>query len=288
MKSYLPAPAAASRNLKPFENFRQFCFYLARHPFFISLFAFPIILKATGIMRLEFPQMTVIQEVILLLCRFGAYFVALLVLFPSWLYFWMNRNVSFMLTYWAFWMMMCLVNLIVSWLFFAQYSALELMARFVATQMMAAMLVVWMVYFFERAVRAQLGFVPELVPVWKSVIMPENGALSASMLAPELSGNLLLIQAQNQYLKVKTSTGTKLLRMTMKDALSRLPNGTGIRVHRSWWLHRSLIVAPCKDGNKLTVIDGQGNAYPSSKELLVEIEKYAEENRQLAAISVAL
>lgn len=50
--------------------------------------------------------------------------------------------------------------------------------------------------------------------------------------------DLILLQAQDHYVRVETATGQTLLRMRLRDAEEAL-GGYGLRVHRSWWVARA-------------------------------------------------
>jgi DNA-binding LytR/AlgR family response regulator len=59
-------------------------------------------------------------------------------------------------------------------------------------------------------------------------------------LPPELGRDLLLLQAQDHYLRAVTPLGDTLLRGSISEASEALGD-YGVRVHRSWWVARSAI-----------------------------------------------
>jgi hypothetical protein len=63
-------------------------------------------------------------------------------------------------------------------------------------------------------------------------------------LPPTLGRNLVLLQAQDHYLRAVTPLGETLLRGSIGEASEALGD-LGVRVHRSWWVSRSAITA-CK------------------------------------------
>ncbi len=59
-------------------------------------------------------------------------------------------------------------------------------------------------------------------------------------LPPELGRDLLLLQAQDHYMRAETPLGETLLRGSIGEASEALGD-YGVRVHRSWWVSRSAI-----------------------------------------------
>lgn len=55
-----------------------------------------------------------------------------------------------------------------------------------------------------------------------------------------LGRELILLQAQDHYLRARTDRGETLIRTTLQDAASDLGD-YGVRVHRSWWVARHAI-----------------------------------------------
>ncbi|MEM1428488.1 MAG: LytTR family DNA-binding domain-containing protein [Pseudomonadota bacterium] len=53
-----------------------------------------------------------------------------------------------------------------------------------------------------------------------------------------LGRDLILLQAQDHYLRVETSQGEALIRAALRDAEEEL-GAFGLRVHRSWWVARN-------------------------------------------------
>lgn len=81
----------------------------------------------------------------------------------------------------------------------------------------------------------------------------------ASKLPPRLSrGRLLVVEAQDHYLRVATRDGNALVYMRFSDALAALEQSDGTRVHRSWWVARTSIesVKFANGRGELTLLDG--------------------------------
>lgn len=83
--------------------------------------------------------------------------------------------------------------------------------------------------------------------------------LIASKLPPRLArGRLLVVEAQDHYLRVTTRDGQALVHMRFADALAALDQSDGIRVHRSWWVARTSIESMkfASGRGELTLVDG--------------------------------
>ena len=61
-------------------------------------------------------------------------------------------------------------------------------------------------------------------------------------LPPHLGRDLILLQAQDHYIRVETKLGEALIRGKLQDAASELGD-YGLRLHRSWWAARRAIVS---------------------------------------------
>ncbi|WP_130403487.1 LytTR family DNA-binding domain-containing protein [Thalassococcus sp. S3] len=80
-------------------------------------------------------------------------------------------------------------------------------------------------------------------------------------LPPELGRDLLLLQAQDHYLRVRTSLGDTLLRGTIGEAAEALGD-YGMRVHRSWWVSRSAIVTYRSRKGARVIVLSSGDEVP--------------------------
>lgn len=71
-------------------------------------------------------------------------------------------------------------------------------------------------------------------------------------------GSIILVKAEDHYLKVVTSNGESLIHYRLSDAIAEMPADAGIRVHRSYWVARDAIVNVGPAGRKLraTLING--------------------------------
>ena len=54
--------------------------------------------------------------------------------------------------------------------------------------------------------------------------------------------DILALQAEDHYVRVHTAAGSTLVLMRLSDAIAAMPEGSGFRLHRSWWAGREVIV----------------------------------------------
>ncbi|MEE9389442.1 MAG: LytTR family DNA-binding domain-containing protein [Paracoccaceae bacterium] len=140
------------------------------------------------------------------------------------------------------------------------------------TVAMIMLTIALLVLFFDQPIRKNLSVAPADFPMWR----PLQTSYSALELAlPENSrGPVLQIEAENQYVRVTTANGASMLRMSLTDAEAMLPPGTGFRVHRSMWIHKSQICTVLfRDGNpKILCTDGQER--PVGRSMVEIIKKH--------------
>jgi hypothetical protein len=77
-------------------------------------------------------------------------------------------------------------------------------------------------------------------------------------------GAIILIKAEDHYLKVLTSKGESLIHYRLSDAIAEMPGDSGIRVHRSYWVARDAITSVEPAGRKLRMMLVNGVEIPVS------------------------
>lgn len=87
-----------------------------------------------------------------------------------------------------------------------------------------------------------LGQVPELVPFFSRVRVESRTVPFAKLISKEMRGKILYMKAANQYVEVTNQYGrTNTLRLTLKEAIEKLPKDSGVRVHRSFWVSDDIL-----------------------------------------------
>lgn len=86
--------------------------------------------------------------------------------------------------------------------------------------------------------------------------------------------DIRLLIAQEQYTKVVTDSGTQLLRAKISAAADQLPEGLGMRVHRSYWIAWSHARAVVKDApGRFSIVTADGQRIPLSRDLRKAFEE---------------
>jgi len=87
----------------------------------------------------------------------------------------------------------------------------------------------------------------------------------STILPADIRGNILALSAQDHYVNIITENGEHLNRMTMKEAVSMLPENTGIQVHRSHWVSNNAMMALSKNSDRYFLKLRNGQQVPVSK-----------------------
>ncbi|WP_282604219.1 LytTR family DNA-binding domain-containing protein [Pelagibius sp. Alg239-R121] len=86
-----------------------------------------------------------------------------------------------------------------------------------------------------------------------------------SRIDPPLSGEILWAEAQEHYVRLKTTEETRMVLHRFSDILLDLPAQAGIQVHRSHWVAFDAIAEPFKDGANLRLRLQSGEVVPVSR-----------------------
>lgn len=79
-----------------------------------------------------------------------------------------------------------------------------------------------------------------------------------------LGQDLLCLEMQDHYVRVRTELGSTLLLMRFRDAISEL-DGLGLPVHRSWWVADRALGRLEQDGRSLRLVLTDGGTVPVSR-----------------------
>jgi len=97
---------------------------------------------------------------------------------------------------------------------------------------------------------------------------PEPAAAKDSAVNP-----VLRIQAVDHYLEVWTPGRRRLLRGPMSEAVRRLPPGSGVQPHRSWWIARSEILRLERRGRDHRLVLRDGLRVPVARARVAEVRR---------------
>ncbi len=96
------------------------------------------------------------------------------------------------------------------------------------------------------------------------------------LLPADRRGAVIMLSAQDHYVEIKTVNGQHLSRISMKDAVAMVPEGSGMQVHRSHWVAFSAILKMEKAGGKPYILLRNGIKVPVSKTKINEVQAYVD------------
>jgi LytTr DNA-binding domain len=85
-------------------------------------------------------------------------------------------------------------------------------------------------------------------------------------LPPKLKGaTLYAVQAEDHYLRLRTSKGSDLILMRLADAIVELEGIEGAQTHHSWWVAKDAIAEVKREERKVTLVLKDGSLAPVSR-----------------------
>jgi DNA-binding LytR/AlgR family response regulator len=85
-------------------------------------------------------------------------------------------------------------------------------------------------------------------------------------LPPKLKGaTLYAVEAEDHYLRLRTSKGSDLILMRMADAIAELEGIEGAQIHRSWWVAKDAIAEVKRADRRVTFVLKDGAEAPVSR-----------------------
>ena len=94
------------------------------------------------------------------------------------------------------------------------------------------------------------------------------------ILPAHIRGPLVAMSAQDHYVEITTKKGKHLHRMSMKNAIDMVPEGTGMQVHRSHWVAFSEMHALEKQAERFHLRIRSGAEIPVSKTKVNDIQNF--------------
>jgi hypothetical protein len=84
-------------------------------------------------------------------------------------------------------------------------------------------------------------------------------------------GPVRALKGEDHYVRVIGDGCEKLVLMRMRDAIERLGDTEGFRVHRSWWVARGGVTAVRRDGRAAILTLGGGQEVPVSRDMMPQL-----------------
>lgn len=84
-------------------------------------------------------------------------------------------------------------------------------------------------------------------------------------------GPVRALKGEDHYVRVIGDGREELVLMRMRDAIERLGDTEGLRVHRSWWVARGGVTAVRRDGRAAILTLGGGQEVPVSRDMMPQL-----------------
>ena len=84
-------------------------------------------------------------------------------------------------------------------------------------------------------------------------------------------GPVLALKGEDHYVRVIGAGREELVLMRMRDAIERLGEADGLRVHRSWWVARDAVVAVRRDGRTAIITLIGNHQAPVARDMMPQL-----------------
>ncbi|WP_298500104.1 LytTR family DNA-binding domain-containing protein [uncultured Maritimibacter sp.] len=234
-----------------------------RHPVTIACYLVTPVFKLLGYQALEFPALGMLGDNLFYILRVAAYALIAIWVVPHLMRLLMPRNVPWFIVGLLPFFVLCAVQ-------FATFHAILLhspefsdeVGRIARIFVQSVLFFGFQVYVYQDWLRPMMGHDPALVPYWLPVARRPLPVARADLVAPGLTGKLVSLRAQNQYVMVTSDEGRALVRTTLKSAMEKVPPRSGRQIHRSWWLSETELHAAQRRADPTRLIGPDGTEYP--------------------------
>lgn len=247
------------------------------HPVTLYGYSLPLIMLMTGLLKPEFTHLGVPEFISHLLtgAKVGVYWLAMWALLGHVLWFALRRGFSVVVVMNCLWILAVLLSQLATYLLVdgAGWSWVRILRQ--ASLTFPATLVA--IHASAPALRERLGFIPELVPIWRSNVSIEVPLLLK--LPPEKRARIRRIHAANQYVEVVTDAGSAMLRLSLREAVTLIPADAGWLCHRSLWIRKDEVVALGYHRGQPQITDRNGGVYSISRAAVPRIREWLDRTR---------
>lgn len=84
-------------------------------------------------------------------------------------------------------------------------------------------------------------------------------------------GPVRALKGEDHYVRVIGEHSEELILMRMRDAIDRLGNADGLRVHRSWWVARAAVASTRRDGRTAVLTLTGGHEVPVARDMMPDL-----------------
>jgi hypothetical protein len=111
------------------------------------------------------------------------------------------------------------------------------------------------------------------LPAAAPVAIPPDAATSpeSALPLPPGFGPIHALKGEDHYVRVIGDGREELILMRMRDAIERLGNADGLRVHRSWWVARAAVATVRRDGRSAILTLAGGQEAPVARDMIPQL-----------------
>ncbi len=99
----------------------------------------------------------------------------------------------------------------------------------------------------------------------------EKSALSPQHMLKHLTPDIVALQMEDHYVRIHTSSGSRLVLMSLGQAIEGLGGKEGIRTHRSWWVARDAVKKINGTPRSMTLTLSNGTVAPVARSAVANI-----------------
>lgn len=94
---------------------------------------------------------------------------------------------------------------------------------------------------------------------------------TATLPLPPGFGSVRALKGEDHYVRVVGEAREELILMRMRDAIERLGEVDGFRVHRSWWVAKDAVVSVRRDGRTAIITLAGGHEVPVARDMMPQL-----------------
>jgi len=91
---------------------------------------------------------------------------------------------------------------------------------------------------------------------------------SPALPLPPGFGPVRALKGEDHYVRIIGEAREELILMRMRDAIERLDNADGLRVHRSWWVAKDAVASVRRDGRTAILTLRSGHEAPVARDMM--------------------
>lgn len=183
------------------------------------------------------------------------------------------RNIPFIWASVGFYSILALIEaLIYSRLSVVNPLGLGVIIYWLTTSLLIFLTVAFLMQYFQAAILKNLSVWELPIPLWWPLRL--GGCKLAAHLDADTRSEVLLIEAQNQYIRVTCTSGVAMLRMGFSKAMELVEADVGLQVHRSIWIRKSQIDRLVSRNGNPRLIDKSGAEIPISRSSVSDVKKF--------------